>query len=162
MADLTKVLAPSGFSVDFDQFPDQVPFYSIKPPEFKPQVAGGKEPIGSMKGGKAVRQINSAGFQSLVTFEVVTISSPSPTSASVLMWKWFINCLPPSDGGKGKWKESKKTCTIMAYDHDDEPIQTWNLEEVWPSKYSLAELSVESKDYLKETWTLVCELSRRE
>ncbi|MFP4099970.1 phage tail protein [Coleofasciculus sp.] len=156
MADLVKPLAPSSFSIDIDGM-GELSFQSVKVPEYKPKLAGESAVVGSMKGGKSERQINSAGFEETVTFEVVCISSPSPTSASVTMWKWFKACLPPSDGGEGKWAASKKTGSIFAYNNADEIVAQWDFKEAWPSKMSIAELDVNGKDYLKETWTVVCE-----
>jgi phage tail-like protein len=156
MAELTKPLAPSSFFVDIDGL-GELSFQSVKVPEYKPKLAGEAAVIGSMKDGKSERQINSAGFEEVVTFEAVCISSPSPTSASVVMWKWFKDCLPPSDGGNGKWADSKKTGSIFAYDNDDNLVAQWDFKEAWISKMSIAELDVNGKDYLKETWTCVCE-----
>ncbi|MBE9126981.1 MULTISPECIES: phage tail protein [unclassified Coleofasciculus] len=156
MADLLKPLAPSSFALDIDGLGELV-FKSVKIVPNKPKVSGESAPLGSGKDGKSYRQINSAGFEEISTFEAVSISSPSATSASVVMWKWFQDCLPPSDGGNGKWKDSKKTGSIFCYDHDDELVAQWDIKEAWPSSYSLAELSVESNKPLEETWTITCE-----
>jgi len=156
MADLLKPLAPSSFSLDIDGM-GELSFFSVKVPEYKPKLAGEAAVVGAMKGGKSERQINSAGFEEVVTFEAVCISSPSPTSASVTMWKWFKACLPPSDGGEGKWADNKKTGSIFAYNNADEIVAQWDFQEAWPSKMSIAELDVNGKDYLKETWSVVCE-----
>jgi phage tail-like protein len=160
MSDLLTPLAPSSFSLDIDGM-GELSFQSVKVPEYKPKLAGESESIGSMKGGKSERQINSAGFEEVVTFEAVCISSPSSTSASVAMWKWFKDCLPPSDGGNGKWANSKKTGSIFAYDNAGKIVAQWDFQEAWPSKMSIAELDVNGKDYLKETWTYVCENCNR-
>lgn len=156
MAVELKGLAPSSFSCDIDGM-GELSFQSVKVPDYKPKLAGESAVVGSMKGGKSERQINSAGFEEVVTFDLVCLSSPSPTSSSVVMWKWFKACLPPSDGGEGKWGENKKTGSIFAYSHDDVIIAQWDFQEAWPSKMSLSELDVNGKDYLKETWTIVCE-----
>jgi len=156
MGELLKPLAPSSFFLDVDGL-GELSFNSVKVPEYKPKLAGEASVIGSGKDGKSERQVNSAGFEEVVTFEAVCISSPSSTSASVVMWKWFKDCLPPSDGGNGKWADSKKTGSIFAYDNDDNMVAQWDFKEAWPSKMSIAELDVNGKDYLKETWTLVCE-----
>lgn len=156
MPDLVKPLAPSSFFLEIDGM-GELAFQSVKVPDYKPKLAGEADIVGSTKGGKSERQINSAGFEEVVTFEAVSISSPSSTSASVVMWKWFKACLPPSDGGEGKWKNNKKTGSVYAYDHDDELVAQWDFKEAWISKFSLGELSVDGKEYLKETWTVVCE-----
>jgi len=156
MADLLKPLAPSSFSLDIDGL-GELSFFSVKVPEYKPKLAGEASGIGSMKGGRSERQINSAGFEEIATFEVVCISSPTSTSASVVMWKWFKACLPPSDGGEGKWADNKKTGSMFAYDNSGEIVAQWDFKEAWPSKMGIGELDVNGKDYLKETWTIVCE-----
>ena len=156
MPDLVKPLAHSSFFLDIDGLGELV-FVSVKVPDYKPKLAGEADVVGSGKDGKSVRQINSSGFEEVVTFEAVCLSSPSPTSASVVMWKWFKDCLSPSAGGNGKWAQSKKTGSIYASDYDDNVVAQWDFKEAWPSKFSLAELDVGGKDHLKETWTIVCE-----
>ncbi|MEQ8468929.1 phage tail protein [Coleofasciculus sp. E1-EBD-02] len=156
MADLQTPLAPSSFSIDLDGT-GVLSLQSVKVPEYKPKLAGEAAVVGSGKDGKSERQINSAGFEEVVTFDLVCLSSPSPTSASVAMWKWFKACLPPTDGGEGKWADSKKTGSIFAYNNANDIVAQWDFKEAWPSKMSIAELDVNGKEYLKETWTIVCE-----
>lgn len=160
MADLLKPLAPSGFYVEFDGLTELV-FKSVNVPDYKPKVAGGQDAIGSTKNGKSVRQVNQAGFETLVTFDVVCILSPTSSSASVQMYKWFKDCLPPSEGGNGKWASSKKTGKITLYNVDDEEVARWEFVEAWPSKYKLADVEVGGDKYVEETWTIVCEKSER-
>ena len=107
MPDLLKPLAPSSFSLDIDGLGELV-FKDVKVPNYKPKLAGEADAIGSGSGGKSFRQINSAGFEEVVTFEATSICSPSAGSASKAMWQWFKACLPPSEGGDGKWAQSKK------------------------------------------------------
>jgi hypothetical protein len=161
MPDLLKPLAPSSFALDIDGLGELV-CKSVKLANYNPKLAGEADAIGSGSGGKSFRQINSAGFEELVTFEVVVICSSSPGSASKALWAWFKACLPPSDGGDGKWAESKKTGSVKAFDTDDKQVAEWVFKEAWPSVYSLAECSVQDNKYLEETWTIVCESFIRE
>jgi phage tail-like protein len=156
MPDLLKPLAPSSFSLDIDGLGELV-FKDVKVPNYKPKLAGEADAIGSGSGGKSFRQINSAGFEEVVTFEATSICSPSAGSASKAMWQWFKACLPPSEGGDGKWAQSKKTGSIKAYDTDDQQVAQWDFKEAWPSVYSLSECAVQDNKYLEEKWTIVCE-----
>jgi hypothetical protein len=155
MAELLGI-APSSFFVDFGLGADLV-FKSVKVPGNNPKTAGAQEPLGAGRNGMSFRQINSSGFAEVVKFEVVSILSPSPASASVVMQKWFKDCLPPSEGGNGKWKSSKKDGSIFAYDTDDNLIAQWDFFEAWPSMYKVGEFSVSSDKYVEETWTIVSE-----
>jgi phage tail-like protein len=156
MADLVKPLAPSSFAVDFDG-KGELDFKSCKVPQYKPKLAGESARIGSTKDGKAIRQINSAGFEEESQFDVVCISSQTSSSASVVMWKWFKDCLPTSEGGNGKWAQNKVTGSIYAYDTDSKLVAQWDFKEAWPCKFSLAECSVTDNKYLEETWTIQTE-----
>lgn len=160
MADLGTPIAPSSFYLEFDGM-TELAFKSVNIPDYKPKVAGGEAAIGSTKGGKSIRQINSAGFEGLFTFDCMCIGSPTASSASKKMYEWFEKCLPPSEGGKGKWKGSKKTGSITAYNSDGEEIAKWEFAEGWPSKYKCADLDVSSNNYLDETFTITCEKFNR-
>jgi phage tail-like protein len=160
MADLAKPIAPSSFYLEFDGLTDLV-FKSVKLPDYKPKVQGKDASIGSSKGGKSFRQINSSGFEGLFSFECVCIASTTAASASKKMYSWFEQCLPPSDGGQGKFAGSKKSGSITAYDNDGKEVAKWEFGEAWPSKYKCADLDVTGDSYLEETFTLTCEKFNR-
>ena len=156
MADLAKPIAPSSFYLEFDGLTDLV-FKIVTLPDYQPKVQGGEQAIGTTKGGKSIRQINSGGFEGLFTFDCVCIASADSKSASKKMYEWFEKCLPSSDGGKSQWKKNKKTGKITAYDSDGDEVAMWEFKEGWPSKYKMADLDVTADSYLEETFTITCE-----
>ncbi|XWK89421.1 MAG: phage tail protein [Phormidium sp.] len=160
MADLVKPIAPSSFYLEFDALADLV-FKSVTLPEYKPKVAGGETVIGTTKDGKSIRQINSGGFEGLFTFDCVCIACLDASSASKKMYEWFEKCLPKSDGGKGQWKNNKKSGKITAFDSDSEVVAMWEFVDAWPSKYKCADLNATEDKYLEETFTITCEKFNR-
>lgn len=160
MADLAKPIAPSTFYLEFDGLTELV-FKSVKLPDYKPKVQGKDAAIGSSKGGKSFRQINSSGFEGLFSFDAVCIASSTASSASKKMYSWFEQCLPTSEGGQGKLANSKKAGAITAYDSDGKEVAKWEFTAVWPSKYKCADLDVTGDAYLEETFTLTCEKFNR-
>jgi len=154
--ELLKLIAPTSFLVDFDGL-GQLTCKSCKIPQKKPKLAGGDAPVSSGQGGKFMRQINSVGFEGLFTFDIVCICSASPSSTSKKLRDWFQKCLPSSEGGGGAWAANKESGSVYAYNIDNEVIQQWDFKEAFCSKYSMGELNVESKDYLEETYTMICE-----
>ncbi|MGA9380860.1 MAG: phage tail protein [Phormidium sp.] len=160
MADLVKPIAPSSFYLEFDGLTDLV-FKSVTLPEYKPKVAGGEAAIGTTKGGKSIRQINSGGFEGLFTFDCVCIASLTGSSASMKMYEWFKKCLPTSDGGGGQWRGNIKSGKITAYDSDSKEVAMWEFVAAWPSKYKCADLNATEDKYLEETFTITCEKFNR-
>jgi phage tail-like protein len=160
MADLGKPIAPSSFYLEFDGLTDLV-FKSVKLADYKPKVQGKDAAIGSTKGGKSIRQINSSGFEGLFSFDCVCIASATSSSASKKMYEWFEKCLPASDGGKSSFYSSKKTGSITAYDNDDKEVAKWEFTDAWPSKYKCADFDVTGDSYLEETFTITCEKFNR-
>lgn len=163
MADLNKPLAPSSFYLEIKGIAEgeESIFKSVSIPQYKPKVQGGQKAIGTTKGGKSIMQVNSAGFEGLFTIDCVCIASGDSKSTSVKMYKWFEDCLPASNGGKGKWRSNTKEGAITAYDSDGKEIARWDFLEAWPSKYKCADLDVTADAYIEETYTLTCEKFNR-
>lgn len=160
MGELNTPLAPSSFYLEFDGLTDLL-FKSVTIPDYTPKLQGGDGAILSGKGGKALSQINSGGFEGLFSVDVVCIASPEAKSASKKMYDWFEKCMPASFGGKGKWKDNKKNGAITAYNSDDEEVAKWEMTEAWPSKYKCGDFDVTSDSYLEETFTITCEKFNR-
>ena len=130
-------------------------FKSVTIPDYQPKVQGGEQPIGSTKGGKSERQINTAGFEGLFSFDCVCIGSKDAQSTSKKMYKWFEKCLPATAGGKGKWEKVSGSLTL--YNSDSKMTTKWDFAEAWPSKYKCADFDVTGDSYLEETYTITCE-----
>ncbi len=163
MAELGKPIAPSSFYLEIAGVVDgeQSVFKSVTIPQYKPKVQGGTVNIGSTKGGKSIRQVNTGGFEGLFTFDCICIASGDDSSTSKAMYDWFKACLPSSDGGDAKWGDNRKSGAITAYDTDGNEIAKWEFAEAFPSKYKCADLDVTSDAYLEETYTITCEKFNR-
>lgn len=160
MAEL-KPISASNFYFEIDGMTD-MQFSKISGVKFEAKVKGQDKPLMSTKGGKSIRQINSAGFEGLFTLDVSTLMSGDDDSTSKKMYAWFKKCLPGAEKGEGKWGESKKTGSVVAYDTDGNEVMRWNLKEAWPSSYKIGDLDVNGNDYIEETYTLTCENLNRE
>ncbi|MEX0268697.1 phage tail protein [Leptolyngbyaceae cyanobacterium UHCC 1019] len=161
MAGELKPISASNFYFEIDGMTD-MQFSKIGGVKFEAKVKGQDKPLMSTKGGKSIRQINSAGFEGLFTLDVSTLMSGDDDSTSKKMYAWFKKCLPGAEKGEGKWGESKKTGSITAYDTDGKEVMRWNLKEAWPSSYKIGDLDVNGNDYIEETYTLTCENLNRE
>ena len=163
MPELNKPIAPSSFYLEIQDVVDgeSSVFKSVSLPNYQPKVQGGQTAIGTTKGGKTMWQVNAAGFEGLFTFDCVCIASGDSASTSVKMYKWFEQCLPASNGGKGKWTGNAKQGSITAYDTDGTEVARWDFFVAWPSKYKCADLDVSTDAYIEETYTLTCEKFNR-
>lgn len=163
MAELNKPLAPSSFYLEIKGIAEgeESVFKSVNIPNYQPKVQGGQKAIGTTKGGKSIWQVNSAGHEGLFTFDCVCIASGDSGSTSVKMYKWFEECLPSSNGGKSKWRDSTKEGSITAYDTDGKDVARWDFLVAWPSKYKCADLDVTADNYIEETYTITCEKFNR-
>ncbi|UBF30550.1 phage tail protein (plasmid) [Kovacikia minuta CCNUW1] len=159
MAEL-KPIAASNFYFEIDGMTD-MQFSKVGGVKFAAKVKGQDKPLMSTKGGKTVRQINSAGFEGLFTMDVTTLMSGDSDSTSAKMYAWFKKCLPAAEKGEGKWLDSKKTGSVTAYDTDGNEVMRWDLKEAWPSAYKVGDLDVNGSDYIEETYTLTCENMNR-
>ncbi|RCJ31581.1 phage tail protein [Nostoc minutum NIES-26] len=151
-----KPIAASNFYFEIDGMTD-MGFSKVGGVKFEAKVKGQDKPLMSTKGGTTIRQINSAGFEGLFTIEVSTLMSGDSDSTSKKMYAWFKKCMPKAEKGEGKWLESKKTGSIVAYDTDGKEVLRWDLKEAWPSQYKIGDLDVNGNDYIEETYTLTCE-----
>lgn len=163
MSDLNKPIAPSAFYLEIQGVAEgeKSIFKSVSIPNYQPKVQGGQQAIGTTKGGKTIWQVNTAGFEGLFKIDCVTIASGDSDSTSKKMYEWFKKCLPTSNGGEGKWRDSKKEGSITAYDTDGKEVAKWQFFEAWPSKYKCADLDVSADSYIEETYTIVCEKFNR-
>lgn len=156
MASELKPIAASSFYFELDGKTD-MEFSKVGGVKFEGKVVGQDKPLMSTKGGKTIRQINSAGFEGLFTIEVSTYMSGDAKSTSKKMYEWFKACLPAAEGGDGKWGSNKKTGGIVAYDTDSKEVMRWELKEAWPSEYKVGDLDATGSDYIEESYTLTCE-----
>ncbi|MEO0948021.1 MAG: phage tail protein [Cyanobacteria bacterium J06641_5] len=162
MPTLTPI-APSNFYLEIKDVAEgeKSIFKSVTIPEYTPKVQGGQKAIGSTKGGKTIWQVNTAGFEGLFTFDCICIASGDKGSTSKKMYEWFEKCLPTSNGGKGKWADSRKEGSITAYDTDGNKVAQWEFADAWPSKYKCADLDATADSYIEETYTITCEKFNR-
>lgn len=146
----------SRYYVEFDGL-TQAQIKSMAQISYEGKVTGNAKPIGSTKGGIHDRQTTSGGYDSNPAMTIEVYLCDHPTSASAQLYKWFQQCLPPSEGGEGKWSSNRRNGSVVVYDPNGQEIMRWNLERAWPKKYSLSDADVTGQDLAVETYEFVSE-----
>ncbi|QIZ70400.1 phage tail protein [Oxynema aestuarii] len=155
MADL-KPIPTSRFYVEFDGLTDKL-VKSITEVTFTGQTAGHEKPLASTKGGKTLWQSTSSGFEENPNFtiEIYLIQDDMD------FYNWMLDVMPKSEGGNGKWADSRKNGSIVGYDSGDNEILRWNITNAWPKSYKVSDCAADSKDLAIETLEFVCEQINR-
>lgn len=146
----------SRYYVEFDGI-TQAQIKSMAQISYEGKVTGNAKPIGSTKGGVHDRQTTSGGYDSNPSMTLEVYLTDDPTSASAQLYRWFQSCLPPAEGGQGKWSENRKNGSVVVYDPNGDEVLRWNLERAWPKKYSLSDADVTGQDLAVETYELTAE-----
>ena len=129
---------------------------------YEGKVAGGDKALGSGRKGRRVRQSTIAGYESNPSMTIETYISDDPNDASRQLFAWFKACLPPEEGGEGKWSQYRASGSVVLYSPDGEEVLRWNLERAWPKKYSIADMDSTSGDLAVETYEIVAEMITKE
>jgi phage tail-like protein len=146
----------SRYYVEFDGIPE-AEIKSMAQLSYEGKVTGNAKSIASTKGGKTSRQTTSGGFESNPSMALEVYMSSDPRSASSQLYSWFEQCLPPSDGGKGNWANSRKSGSVVVYNSRGTEVLRWNLDRAWIKKYSISDADVTGSDLAVETYELVAE-----
>ena len=146
----------SRFYVQFDGI-TEAQIKSMAQISYEGKVTGNAKPIGSSKGGIHDRQTTSGGYDSNPAMTIEVYLCDAPQSASAQMYKWFQECLPPSEGGNGNWSNNRKNGWVSVYDPNGKEILRWDLQRAWPKKYSVADADVTGQDLAVETYEIVAE-----
>lgn len=146
----------SRFYVEFDGI-TQAQIKSMAQISYEGKVTGNAKPIGSTKGGIHDRQTTSGGYDSNPAMTVEVYLCDHPLSASSQMYKWFQECLPTSEGGRGNWSKNRRNGSVVVYDPNGQEILRWDLKRAWPKKYSISDADVTGQDLAVETYELVAE-----
>lgn len=146
----------SRYYVEFDGI-TQAQIKSMAQISYEGKVTGNAKPIGSTKTGIHDRQTTSGGYDSHPAMTIEVYLCDHPSSASFQLYKWFQECLPPSEGGKGNWSNNRRNGSVVVYDPNGNEVLRWNLERAWPKKYSLSDADVTGQDLAVETYELVAE-----
>jgi phage tail-like protein len=136
---------------------DQAYIKSMAALTYEGKVAGGDKALGSGLKGRRRRQTTIAGYETNPSMTIETYISDDPNDASRQLFAWFKACLPPEEGGLGKWSEYRANGSIVLYSPDGEEVLRWNLERAWPKKYSIADMDSTSGDLAVETYEIVAE-----
>lgn len=76
------------------------------------------------------------------------------------LWKWFDGIrekgMPLTDRTK-----QRKNGSVVLYDTTPAEVGRFNFYNAWPSKVSTDQMSVDSNEPIKETWTFQCERIER-
>ncbi len=125
---------------------------------FEGKVTGGDKPLGSGPKGVRIRQTTVAGYETNPSMTIETYISDDPNDASRQLFAWFKACLPPEEGGDGRWSQYRADGSVVLYDPDGQEVLRWNLFRAWPKKYSIADLDTTSSDLAVETYEIVAEM----
>ncbi|NJN03592.1 MAG: phage tail protein [Leptolyngbyaceae cyanobacterium SL_1_1] len=155
MAEL-RPIPTSRFYVEFDGLTDKM-IKSITEVTFTGQTAGHEKPLASTKSGKTMWQSTSSGFEENPNFTIETFLCEGDLD----WYNWMKATMPKSEGGDGKWSESRKNGSIVGYDAGDEEILRWNITNAWVKSYKVSDFAADSKDLATETFEMVCEQINR-
>ncbi|MCY7285271.1 MAG: phage tail protein [Cyanobacteria bacterium CAN_BIN43] len=146
----------SRFYVSFEGLEDKM-VKSVSEVSFSGQTSGHQKPLASTKDGKTLWQSTSGGFEENpnVTLEVYLVEGDMD------FYKWMKSTMPKSEGGDGKWSESRKAGSIVAYDSSDAEVLRWNLTNAWIKSYKVSNAGAESNELAFETYEIVCEQINR-
>jgi phage tail-like protein len=134
---------------------------SVQEVAFQGQTAGSEKALASTKDAKTLRQSTSAGFEENpnITIEVYL------AQGDMDFYNWFKAVMPTdyagAAAGEGKWADSRKDCSITAYDPADKIVLQWQLRKAWPKSYKVSDWDAAGKDLAFETFELICEDIRR-
>ncbi|MEH2080775.1 phage tail protein [Nostoc sp.] len=109
---------------------------------------------GSSKAGKLMRQATPT----VVKFTNITIQVIA--TDDIDLYKWYQDCNEDM-GDPRKWKEKRKTGSVVAYDQQGSEKARWNIVNCYPCKYTGPTLSASGGDMANETIELVHEGIKR-
>jgi phage tail-like protein len=155
MAEL-KPITTSRFYVEFAGLTDKM-IKSVTEITFTGSTAGHEKPLASGKGGMTLRQSTSAGFLENPNFTVEVYLQEGNTD----FYAWMKATMPTSEGGDGKWSESRKEGAIVGYDPGDKEVLRWSFVNCWIKSYKMSDLNAESKDLAFETFEIISEKMNR-
>jgi phage tail-like protein len=163
MADIpVNPITTSRFYVEFDGMTDKL-IKSVQEVAFQGQVKGYEKALASTKSGKTMRQSTSAGFEENPNFTIEVYL----VEGDMDFYNWMQDTMPTSysggstAAGGGKWSESRKNGSIVAYDPGDKEILRWNITNAWIKSYKVSDFGADGADLAFETFEIVCEDIRR-
>ena len=109
---------------------------------------------GSSKGGKIMRQATPT----VVKFTNITLKVIA--TDDIDLYKWYQDCNEDM-GDPRKWKEKRKTGSVVAYDQQGSEKARWNIVNCYPCKYTGPTLTSSGGDMANETIELVHEGIKR-
>ena len=71
-------------------------------------------------------------------------------TADLAIWKWHVAALGGLQGGR-------KSCTLVMYSTNGEPVSRYHLTDAWPAKVEIGALKAGASEVLMETVTIVSE-----
>jgi phage tail-like protein len=84
-----------------------------------------------------------------------TIKLSRGKNASMELWAWHEAVL------QGNIVAARKSCSLVMYNYDGQPVARYHLEHAWPSKLEVSALKAGASEVLMETVTIVCEHIQR-
>ena len=84
-----------------------------------------------------------------------TITLKRGKNNSMELWTWHEAVL------LGDMAAARKSCSLVMYNVDGQPVARYHLENAWPSKIEIGGLKAGASEVLMETVTIVCERIQR-
>ena len=155
---LVRTVGAANYYLTFDGNDlTDLPIKSVTQVSFEGKGTGAQKPIASSQGGKTFRQTTIGGFETTPTITIEVYLSGDADSASIKLYNWFLTCLHPSDGGEGDWENNRLSGSISLYDPNGNERLTWDIQDAWISKYSLADGDVTGDGLAVETYEITAE-----
>jgi phage tail-like protein len=151
MAELNPV-PTSRFYLEFDGLTEKM-VAKVGAFSFEGKTTGHEKPIASTKDGKTLWQSASAGFTDNPDFDVETYL----VEGDMDWYNWMKQTMPASEGGDGDWKNSRKNGALSVYNSMDEKVMEWKITNAWIKSYSVSDFASDGAEFVKETWSIVCE-----
>ena len=76
-------------------------------------------------------------------------------NSSMELWMWHEAVL------RGEMVAARKSCSLVMYNYDGQPVARYHLEHAWPAKLEIGALKAGASEVLMETVTMVCENLQR-
>ncbi|MCW6038099.1 phage tail protein [Spirulina subsalsa FACHB-351] len=155
----TRTTNASKFYIQFTGLDAKpLPIKSVTEVSYEAKVTGGEKPLESTKQGRSNRQTSSGGFDSSPTMTVEAYLCASEDSSSKVMYNWFNQAMPTSDGGSGDWAGSRRSGSVIVYDPDGKTeILRWNFFNAWVKTYSITDADCTGGELAVESYEFVCE-----
>lgn len=133
------------------------PVLSFSGIEVKGKTAGHALPVASGQNAQMTRQTISSGYYDNSNFTIEAVVQDSNKQ----LYDLWEKGLPATYKGGGKWSECFTQGKITILDSDAKEAVSYDLKDCQIVSYAVSEFSVESAEFLKETYEFNCQMVKR-